>query len=220
MCCLFRGCHYPADRHKNDEHCQCRVFDRVICFDDAVGGMGDVSSYTVMVRISGCFARNPRHMVFEWRHAGHMERRRCLYSCRRFLLCGANRSWRVRHSQDRFADHLYALQFFCCALAAMWPALAMEGVTFAAISDSWFQLVYTALLASALGFSLQFIAQQHTPSSDTAIILSSEAVFAAIAGSLILGEHLTGYGWTGCALIAAAILLVELAPLLRRKVPL
>ncbi len=113
-----------------------------------------------------------------------------------------------------------ALQFFCCALAAMWPALAMEGVTFTAISDSWFQLAYTALLASALGFSLQFIAQQHTPSSDTAIILSSEAVFAAIAGSLILGEHLTGYGWTGCALIAAAILLVELAPLLRRKVSL
>ena len=88
------------------------------------------------------------------------------------------------------------------------------------IQGSWFELAFTALLASALGFSLQFIAQQHTPSSDTAIILSSEAVFAALAGALILGEKLSAYGWIGCALIAAAILVVETAPLLRRRVPL
>ena len=112
------------------------------------------------------------------------------------------------------------LQLAACSAAAMLPSLYIEGLSIDMIQGSWFELAFTALLASALGFSLQFIAQQHTPSSDTAIILSSEAVFAALAGALILGEKLSAYGWIGCALIAAAILVVETAPLLRRRVPL
>jgi drug/metabolite transporter (DMT)-like permease len=113
-----------------------------------------------------------------------------------------------------------AVQLLFCAMVAAWPAFATEGVTFAMISNNWLELAYTVLFASVLGFSLQFIAQQHTPSSDTAIILSSEAVFAAMAGALLLGEKLTVYGWIGCGLVAAAILLVEVAPLLRRRVSL
>ena len=48
------------------------------------------------------------------------------------------------------------------------------------------------------------------------VILSGEALFAALAGAVLLSEFLTPIGWTGCALILAAILLVELGPLLER----
>ncbi|MCW8915435.1 MAG: EamA family transporter [Magnetovibrio sp.] len=38
-------------------------------------------------------------------------------------------------------------------------------------------------------FTFQVIGQRHTPAADAFMILSAETVFAAIAGAIILGEH-------------------------------
>jgi drug/metabolite transporter (DMT)-like permease len=63
-----------------------------------------------------------------------------------------------------------------------------------------------------LGFFLQAQGQKHALPSDAALILSLEAVFAAIFGFLFLDERLTLLQLTGCALIMAAILWVQLRP--------
>ncbi|MCY1544282.1 EamA-like transporter family protein [compost metagenome] len=64
----------------------------------------------------------------------------------------------------------------------------------------------------AIGFTLQVVAQKHAIASHAAIILSLEAVFAAIAGALLLGESLQLRGYFGCALMLSGMLLAQLWP--------
>jgi len=58
------------------------------------------------------------------------------------------------------------------------------------------------------------VAQRHAQASDAAIILSSETLFAALFGYWLLNERLSPAGLAGCGLILAALLAVQLLPLL------
>lgn len=74
-------------------------------------------------------------------------------------------------------------------------------------------LAFSGLLSVGVGFTLQVVAQRHTPAADASVILSAETVFAALAGAVILGESLGALELTGGALILAGVLAVELLPL-------
>lgn len=71
-------------------------------------------------------------------------------------------------------------------------------------------ILYTAIVSIAIGFTLQIIAQKHTPTNEAAIILSLEAVFAALFGWIFLGEGLQPIQIGGCVLILAAVMVVQL----------
>ncbi len=78
------------------------------------------------------------------------------------------------------------------------------------------EVIYAATIAGGLGFTLQAIGQRHTSESAAAVLLSTESLFAALFGTLLLGEQLSYVGYIGCAMIFVAILIVELMPS-RRK---
>lgn len=73
------------------------------------------------------------------------------------------------------------------------------------------EIVYAACVAGGLAFTLQAIAQRHTSAADAAILLSSEALFAALGGAILLGERLDWLGYLGCFLMLAAITCVAVA---------
>lgn len=77
----------------------------------------------------------------------------------------------------------------------------------------WRELAYTGIVSGGLAFTLQAIAQAHTPPSDAAILVSTESLFAAAFGALLLGDRLSTSGWFGAALVLVAVLLVQLGPL-------
>jgi drug/metabolite transporter (DMT)-like permease len=70
-------------------------------------------------------------------------------------------------------------------------------------------ILYTGIFSIGVGFTLQMAAQKHTPPADAALILSLEAVFAALFGWLMLGEKLLPIQILGCALILIAVILVQ-----------
>ena len=86
--------------------------------------------------------------------------------------------------------------------------LAFEAPTIAGIAAGWVEILYAAILSTAVAYSLQAI----VPPANAAIILSSESLFAALGGALLLGERLPAIGYAGAALIFFAILLVEAVP--------
>jgi len=73
-------------------------------------------------------------------------------------------------------------------------------------------VLITGILASAVGFSIQTLAQRYVSPTRTAVILASEPAFAGLFGVVVLGESLSGRQWVGAALILAGILVSELAP--------
>jgi len=113
-------------------------------------------------------------------------------------------------------------QFLVVGCIGFGAGLIVEGITLAALEGAAFELFYTAVLSGGLAFTLQVVAQRWTQAADAAILLSSEALFGALAGALLLGERLDALGLTGCALIFFAILAVQLVPMIearRRRVP-
>ena len=70
-------------------------------------------------------------------------------------------------------------------------------------------ILYTGVFSIAIGFTLQVVAQKHTPANDAALIMSLESVFAVLFGWLFLRETLLLVQITGCSLILAAVVLVQ-----------
>ena len=74
------------------------------------------------------------------------------------------------------------------------------------------ELAFAGPLAIGLAFFLQILAQRDAPPAHTAILLSMEAVFGAIAGAALLQERLTGIMLLGCAVVLVAMLVAQRKP--------
>ncbi len=113
-----------------------------------------------------------------------------------------------RHDPLRLA----LLQFATCAVISLALALCLEPLQGDAIIAAAPAILYGGVFGVAIGFTLQVVAQKHAIASHAAIILSLEAVFAAIAGAVMLGESLHARGYLGCALMFGGMLIAQLWP--------
>lgn len=101
------------------------------------------------------------------------------------------------------------IQYAAVTAIALTLAALFEHPTWNNIVAAAWPILYAGALSGGIAYTLQMVAQQYTPSSDSAIILSAESVFAALGGVLMANDQITAAGWAGCALIFGAILLVE-----------
>lgn len=73
-----------------------------------------------------------------------------------------------------------------------------------------YDILYTGVISAAVAFTLQIFGQRHVPATNAALIMSTEAVFALLAGIVFLGETLTVWAFGGCLLILSGIILAQL----------
>lgn len=105
-----------------------------------------------------------------------------------------------------------ALQFCVVAILATATALTFEKVEWATLAAAAPEIAYVGLLSSALTFTMLAVAMRYSPPVEATILVSTETLFAAICGVLLLGEHLAWIGWLGAAMMFAATLIVQVAP--------
>ena len=108
-----------------------------------------------------------------------------------------------------FVDHdndlaISALQFYFCGIIGIIIALITEHPTPAAVFSGIPILLYQTFVPTAMGYTLQIVGQKYTDSSTAALIMSLEAVFAAVFGAIFLREMMTGREIAGAAIILAA----------------
>jgi drug/metabolite transporter (DMT)-like permease len=123
---------------------------------------------------------------------------------------------------DRFvrrtgAIRLSCVQFIVCGVLSLIimpfadarlmtaPALGLEGIRAALPA-----ILYTGILSSGAGFTLQAVGQKYAKPTAASIILSTEAIFGVIGGFLLLGERFTGREFLGCVLMFTAVILAQL----------
>ncbi|MDQ0321202.1 drug/metabolite transporter (DMT)-like permease [Pararhizobium capsulatum DSM 1112] len=112
---------------------------------------------------------------------------------------------------------LSLVQFSTCAFVSSILGSVMEPISFTAINNVLPEILYAGILSSGVAFTCQVVAQRYTTAPQAAIFLSSEALFAALFGMLLLGETITPIGYVGCGIIFAAMMLVELVPELTKR---
>ena len=104
-------------------------------------------------------------------------------------------------------------QFLVCGSLALIWGLLTEPLSGERLLAALPAILYGGVLSVGVGFTLQVVAQRHTGAADAAVLLSSETLFAGLAGALVLGERLAPLQLAGCALIFTSILAVQLLPL-------
>lgn len=77
---------------------------------------------------------------------------------------------------------------------------------------TWLATAFTGIMATAFAFGVQNYVQRWTTATHTALVFSSEPVFAALFGFVFASERLTSLGLTGCLLILLGMLVAEMGP--------
>jgi len=104
---------------------------------------------------------------------------------------------------------LAVAQYLICGLLSLLFSLFVEANSLRGVSVAWWAVVYTGIFSIGIGYTLQAVGQKVAPPADAAILLSLEAVFAALAGWLILGEQLTSVQLVGCGLMLVGMILAQ-----------
>ncbi|HSB67161.1 MAG TPA: DMT family transporter, partial [Anaerolineales bacterium] len=81
---------------------------------------------------------------------------------------------------------------------------------FSGLDLGWWTILYIGLLSTAVGYTLQALGQKYAPPTDATILLSMEAVFAALTGFVFLRETMQPVQLVGCMMILAAVVVTQL----------
>jgi drug/metabolite transporter (DMT)-like permease len=98
-----------------------------------------------------------------------------------------------------------AWQFTVAGLLNLAVGAVFERGQLPGLVSLWWTVAYTGILSVGVGYTLQVVGQKYSPPTEAALILSLEAVFAALAGYWFLNELLAPIQLAGCGLILAAI---------------
>lgn len=110
------------------------------------------------------------------------------------------------------AIKLSTVQFAACAILSLIGAIATEEITLVGLKGAALPIAYGGLMSVGIAYTLQVIAQRDAQPAHAAIILSLEAVFAAIGGWMLLGELLSVRALIGCGLMLVGMVLSQLKP--------
>lgn len=96
-----------------------------------------------------------------------------------------------------------------CVVLSAAVSLAYEDTPLAAIWNSRWALLYAGGLSAGFAYTMQIFAQRYVAPAHSALILSLESVFAAVAGWILLSEIMTGRQIAGCFLMLAGVVWAE-----------
>ena len=104
------------------------------------------------------------------------------------------------------------LQFFVLTILSGICALLFENetATMNNIFLSWKSIAYAGFLSSGIAYTLQMVGQKYTNPIIASLILSLEAVFAALAGYIMLDEVMTSREFLGCSIVFLAIIFSQI----------
>ena len=91
-----------------------------------------------------------------------------------------------------------------------------EHPTVAMILSAAGPILYTGIMSTGVGYTLQIVGQKGLNPTVAALILSLESVFSALSGYVFLHQVLTTRELIGCVLMFIAIVLAQLPDILRK----
>ncbi len=110
------------------------------------------------------------------------------------------------------ATQLACAQYAVCGVLSLGTAVCVETITAQGLWGALVPILYGGGLSVGLAYTLQVVAQREAKPTHAAILLSLEAVFAALAGWALLDETMSVRGMTGCALMLLGMFASQLWP--------
>lgn len=92
-----------------------------------------------------------------------------------------------------------------------------ENPNFSNLLNCAYAVIFSGVFASGLSYSMQLYAQRHVNASISALLMSTESVFAAIGGVLLLNESMNSREVLGAILILVAIIVIQGSNIIKRN---
>jgi drug/metabolite transporter (DMT)-like permease len=100
-------------------------------------------------------------------------------------------------------------QYFFCGMFCALTLVLCERPTFPAIKEAAPSLAYMIFFSTGIGYTLALVGQRYVRPEIAALIMALEAVFAALAGWLVLDERLNTQQIIGCAFMLLGCLVAQ-----------
>lgn len=118
----------------------------------------------------------------------------------------------IDHFNSKGAEpvKMSCVQFFTAGTIMMICMFIFESLALSDILAAKYTILYAGVMSCGVAYTLQIIGQKYTESTAAALIMSLESVFAALAGWIILSEHMSIKEFAGCILVFAAVVFSQL----------
>lgn len=115
---------------------------------------------------------------------------------------------------DKMVDNVSPIkfamfQFIVCGIWNLIFAAFTENITISGIAQTAIPILYTGIMSTGVAYTCQIVGQKGFNPNFSAIILSTECVFSAIGGTIVLGETMTAKGYVGCVLMFLGIVVSQ-----------
>lgn len=105
---------------------------------------------------------------------------------------------------------LSCIQFYVSGILCMAGAFLWETPSLSALSAGIIPVLYAGVMSCGVAYTLQIVGQKDMDPTVASLILSMESVISVLAGWVLLGQALSLKELSGCALVFAAVILVQL----------
>ena len=114
-----------------------------------------------------------------------------------------------RYARAVDAIELCFMQMIVCTIGSAVLAAIYESFAWIDIWGAAVPILYAGLFSCGVAYTCQILGQAYVEPTQAAILMSTEAIFAAAAGWLILGETMSGVQLLGCALLLGGALMTQ-----------
>lgn len=115
---------------------------------------------------------------------------------------------------------LSCAQFLVVSIISLVGMAVTETPTWTSLHECIWSVLYVGILSSGIAYTLQILAQRDSNPTVVSLLMSLEAVFATLAGALVLHDHMAGREYLGCGLMLFAVILAQIpAPEIKKKSP-
>lgn len=123
---------------------------------------------------------------------------------------------------DHFTQKVNGVELSCVQQMVMAAfsavgMMAFENPSWAAISHCIWPLLYMGVFSGGIAYTFQILAQKDANPTVVSLLLSLEALFATVAGALILHDTMSPREYLGCGFMLAAVILAQLPTSVRPK---
>ena len=114
-----------------------------------------------------------------------------------------------RYARAVDAIELCFMQMIVCTIGSAVLAAIYESFAWSDIWSAAVPILYAGLFSCGVAYTCQILGQAYVEPTQAAILMSTEAIFAAVAGGIVLGETMSGVQLLGCALLLGGALMAQ-----------
>ena len=114
-----------------------------------------------------------------------------------------------RYARAVDAIELCFMQMIVCTIGSAVLAAIYESFAWSDIWSAAVPILYAGLFSCGVAYTCQILGQAYVEPTQAAILVSTEAIFAAVAGWIVLRETMSGVQLLGCALLLGGALMAQ-----------